>query len=94
MKKYTKKQLLEDIEFLRIRAKTTGCFVSDPFRSWGMSSNSLVNAAYDTSVKQVLLPWDKYDLDACIRAFSLLPMHRQTRRVKKFLQMQKKAVKV
>jgi len=84
----TKKQLEEDVQFLRRRARKTGAYVGDEKRSWGTSSNAIVDFAYGGPWpnKKTQMPYDQSDLDACERAVKLLPKHRRTPEVLRALQ--------
>ena len=78
--RFTKAQLLEDIEFLERRALIAGHFLSGDLRDFGASSNQLVHFAY-TGEHDGTMPFDMSDLAACVRALASLPDHRRTHRV-------------
>ena len=80
--RFTRAQLLEDIEFLEWRARMAGGFQTGTagLRSWGRSSNELVHFAY-TGEHDGTMPLDLQDLGACVRALAMLPGHRRTRAV-------------
>jgi hypothetical protein len=86
----TWEQLQIDVDYLVRRAKRAGGFYADSNRDWGMSSNSLVNYAYDVGVP--VMPSDWHDYAACVRAARNLPRHRRTQRVLTALSVQKSAV--
>ena len=79
MTKLTRKQLLEDVRFLADRsARTGGVMFDDRERDTGMSSNSIVAAAYGVKAIDLRLPGDRSDLRACENMWTKLPEHRKT----------------
>ena len=91
----TKQQLDEDIQFLRKRANRAGsCTFGGEGRSWGISSNAIINFAYGGPwPRKSQMPWDQSDLNACERAVKRLPEHRRTPKVMKALQNARDALK-
>lgn len=76
---YTKKQLLQDVEFLAKRQNKAGSFsFNDDGRDTGVSSNSIVSIAYGLlELSKQYFPGDHSDLQACERMWSKLPEHRK-----------------
>lgn len=80
--KFTKKKLIEDVDFLAQRIHLWGKFTTDEPRSWGASANSLCEIAYGIrKVEDVIMPSDKGDLEACTNLLVILPLHRRTANV-------------
>ena len=77
--RFTKAQLLEDVEFLEWRARMAGGYDAGTpgQRCWGLSANQLVRFAY-TGEHDHTLPLDTFDLAACARSLAMLPSHRRT----------------
>ena len=77
----TKKQLLEDIEYLARRAKLANTIrfgESQEYSSCGLAANSLVSIAYGIEkLEDQHLPDDLASVDRCVRAWEELPMHRK-----------------
>ena len=77
-KQFTKENLIEDIEFLASRIHLMGKFTCDEPRSWGASSNSLLEIAYgERKPEDVIMPSDESDWRACQNLIVLIPLHRK-----------------
>lgn len=87
---FTREQLQEDVRFLAERQKHAGSFGFDRNRSTGISSNSLVSYAYGVGTPQMPSDWSDYA--ACLRAYRMLPRHRQTEDVALALSVQRSVV--
>lgn len=78
---FTKKQLLEDIEYLASRAKLANTIrfgESQEHSSCGTAANSLVSIAYGVeSLENQHLPDDLASAERCVRAWDGLPAHRK-----------------
>jgi len=74
--------LRKDIEFLLNRANNAGMCSFSLNRDFGISSNSIVEIAYEKiSISDQELPGDESDLMACEKMFEKLPTHRKTESV-------------
>jgi len=83
-------QLEQDVAYLAKRAVRAGSFKYSKYRDWGLSSNSIVGIAYGVGMQ--VMPWDRSDYAACVRAVRGLPRHRRTAPVMAALWRAKRAL--
>jgi hypothetical protein len=84
----------EDIKFLLDRASHAGSISFKGDRDTGASSNSIVAIAYDDNknIKDLVLPSDESDLQACENMYKKLPIHRKNQITEHIMKLAREAI--